>query len=82
MASHATGMGGGYLRSGASGDLIYLGAKSYGGAETSVPVGATWYSPAWVTFTTGATNTSANLYAFRNSGTAQAWFDDLVLVAG
>jgi hypothetical protein len=73
---------GGYLRSGASGDLIYLGAKSYGGAETSVPVGTTWYSPAWVTFTTGATNTSANLYAFKNGGTAQAWFDDFVLVAG
>ena len=45
---------GGYLKSGASGDPVYLGVKGYGGTETAVPVSSTQWTPVWVTFTTGA----------------------------
>lgn len=70
---------GGFLKSGAAGDPVYLGVKNYGGTETSVPVTSTVYKQAWVTFTTGANSTSALVYVYKNSGTAQAWFDDAVL---
>jgi hypothetical protein len=73
---------GGYLKSGASGDPVYLGVKGYGGAETAVPVSSTQWTPVWITFTTGASSTSATVYMYKNSGTAQAWGDDFTLQPG
>lgn len=73
---------GGYLKSGASGDPVYLGVKGYGGTETTVPVGSTQWTPVWITFTTGASSTSATVYMYKNSGTAQAWGDDFTLRPG
>jgi beta-xylosidase len=73
---------GGYLKSGASGDLVYLGVKGYGGTETAVPAGSTQWTPVWVTFTTGSSSTSATVYMYKNSGTAQAWGDNFTLQAG
>jgi hypothetical protein len=73
---------GGYLKSGASGDLVYLGVKGYGGTETAVPAGSTQWTPVWATFTTGSSSTSATVYMYKNSGTAQAWGDNFTLQAG
>ncbi|WP_034090772.1 GH39 family glycosyl hydrolase [Streptacidiphilus albus] len=73
---------GGYLRSGATGDPVYLGVKGYGGTETAVPVSSTQWTPVWITFTTGASSTSATVYMYKNSGTAQAWGDDFTLQPG
>jgi beta-xylosidase len=73
---------GGYLKSGASGDPVYLGVKGYGGTETSVPTGSTQWTPEWVTFTTGSSSTSATVYMYKNSGTAQAWGDNFTLQPG
>ncbi|WP_171074619.1 GH39 family glycosyl hydrolase [Nonomuraea basaltis] len=70
----------GYLRSGTPGDKVQLGVKDYGGAETSAFVDATTYTPTSVTFTTGPSSTSANLFARKNSGVGRAWFDDFALV--
>ena len=73
---------GGYLRSGAAGDPVYLGVKGYGGTEASVPVSSTQWTPVWITFTTGASSTSATVYMYKNSGTAQAWGDNFTLQPG
>ncbi len=73
---------GGYLRSAAVGDPVYLGVKGYGGTEVSVPIGSTQWTPVWITFTTGASSTSATVYMYKNSGTAQAWGDDFTLQPG
>ena len=73
---------GGYLRSGTTGDPVYLGVKGYGGAETAVPVSSTQWTPVWITFTTGASSTSATVYMYKNSGTAQAWGDNFTLQPG
>ena len=73
---------GGYLKSGASGDPVYLGVKDYGGTETAVPVSATQWTPVWITFTTGSSSTSATVYLYKNGGTAQAWGDDFTLRPG
>ncbi|KTR40732.1 hypothetical protein NS263_06650 [Curtobacterium oceanosedimentum] len=70
---------GGFLKSGSASEPVYLGVKNYGGTEKSVPVTSTAYKQAWVQFTTGANSTSALVYVYKNSGTAQAWFDDAVL---
>ncbi|RSM64131.1 hypothetical protein DMB66_21080 [Actinoplanes sp. ATCC 53533] len=70
----------GYLRSAVEGDVAHLGVKNHGGTETSSPVGSTSYRPTSVTFTTGAAHTSAELYVYKNSGLARAWFDDFTLV--
>ena len=73
---------GGYLKSGATGDPVYLGVKGYGGAETAVPVSSTQWTPEWITFTTGPSSTSATVYMYKNSGTARAWGDDFTLQLG
>jgi beta-glucanase (GH16 family) len=49
----------------ANGNTVYLGVKDFGGIETNMPVNtATSYGKAAVTFTTGATNTTALVYAY------------------
>ncbi len=58
---------------------MYLGAKNFGGAEVSSPVTTSRWKQASVTFTTGASSTSALLYFYKNSGAAQAWVDGAVL---
>ncbi len=63
----------------AAGEPVYIGAKNFGGYEVSTPVTASHWKQASVTFTTGSTATSALLYFYKNSGTAQAWVDGAVL---
>lgn len=67
----------GYLK---SADAVHLGVKGHGGPETSSHVTGTSYAPTSVTFTTGSGATTAQLYAYKNSGSVQAWFDDFSLV--
>lgn len=69
----------GQLRSGSSGEPVYIGAKDFGGTEISVPVNSTKWQQASVSFTTGPSSTSALLYFFKNSGSAKAWADGGVL---
>lgn len=71
---------GGMLKSGANNDPVYLGVKDFGGTETAAPVTSRNWQQAWVTFTTGPNSTSALVYAYKNSGTARAWFDDAMLI--
>ena len=65
----------------AAGEPVYIGAKNFGGTEVSTPVTTGHWKQTSVTFTTGSSATSALLYFYKNSGTAQAWVDGAVLVA-
>lgn len=65
----------GYIKT-ASGETAYIGVKNYGGAETSQSVSNTSFARAEVTFTTGASNTSATIYYYKASGSAVAFADD------
>lgn len=71
---------GGFLRSSVAGDPVYIGVKNYGGAEISVPISGTVYKQGWVRFTTSSTSTSALVYVYKNSGSAQSWVDDAMLI--
>jgi hypothetical protein len=61
-------------------DKTYLGVKNYGGVETNVNTLATTYTQLTMTFTTGASSTSADIYAWKNAGTAASYVDDFTLV--
>lgn len=63
----------------AGGEPVYVGAKNFGGTEVSTPVTTNRWKQASVTFTTGPSATSALLYFYKNSGSAQAWVDGAVL---
>lgn len=52
-----------------SGGTGYVGVKSYGGAVTKSPVSTNVYTKQTITFTTGATNTSAQIYIYNDTGT-------------
>ena len=73
---------GGYLKSGASGDPVYLGVGDCGGTVKVVPVSSTRWTPVWITFKTGPRSTSATVYMYKNSGRAQAWGDNFTLQPG
>lgn len=61
------------------GETIAIGVKNYGGTETFYNFTTTSYTQGSITFTTGATNTSANIYFWRSSGTGTAYADDVVI---
>lgn len=70
----------GFAKSSVAGQCVYLGVKGFGGTETRACVNTTSYSGGAVTFTTGATSTSAVIYFWNpsgNSGTGYA--DDIAL---
>ncbi len=64
-----------------SGSVI-LGVKNYGGAEKGTSVTSTSYTPASVTFTTGSTSTSADIYLYVPGAGNVAFGDDFSVVVG
>lgn len=69
---------GGYGKVSAAGESVIVGVKNYGGTAMGSQITSTVYQHAAVTFTTGASNTSAVVYFYKpNSGTAYG--DDFYL---
>ncbi len=60
-------------------DAIYVGVKNYGGTETNNFTTSSTYTQISITFTTGASNTSANIYCWKNGGSAASYCDDFSL---
>jgi hypothetical protein len=69
---------GGYAKVGASGQSVMLGVKEYGGDAVNTSLTHTAYTEASVSFTTGATQTSAVVY-FYKPGEGTAYGDDFYL---
>lgn len=65
-----------------AGNNAYIGVKDYGGSQLLAGFSDTSWTQNWVTFTTGATNTAATLFLYKNSGSGYAYFDDLQFSAG
>lgn len=61
-----------YLKVGSPGDTITLGARNYGGS-TSVSSTSGSYTQKSITFTTGSTNTTAQIYINRAAPGAWSW---------
>ncbi len=58
------------------GQGLSIGVKYFGGNETSKNVVANAWTRGTVSFTTGATNTSATIYGYRPASTAASYTDD------
>jgi hypothetical protein len=72
----------GWGETGATGGCIYVGAKQYDGTsnEQRQCLSSTSYTSGTVTFTTGASNTSAIIYLWApGTNTSASWGDDLSL---
>gem|GEM_PF-799813 len=70
----------GYVKVAGFGQQANIGVKEYGGAEIKASTISTGYMPLSVTFTTGATNTSAKLCFYRFAdGAGAAYGDDFEL---
>lgn len=63
-----------------AGDNVAIGVKNFGGTETFQTTTSTGYTQLTVTFTTGATNTTAQIYVWKNSGTSNTYADDFQVV--
>ncbi|MDF2926701.1 MAG: hypothetical protein K0R57_5615 [Paenibacillaceae bacterium] len=70
----------GWLKNDALADKAYLGVKDFGGSETMRTLsGTTDYVRLAVSFKTGATATSANIYFGKNTGAGLTYGDDFEL---
>jgi len=70
----------GFAKSSVAGQCIYLGVKNFGGTEARTCLSATSYTGGTVTFTTGASNTSATVYLWNPStNTATGYADDVTV---
>lgn len=59
---------------------VYIGVKNYGGTETNVGITSSAYTSSGdISFTTGASNTSATIYCFKATGTLDAYCDDFAV---
>jgi len=72
----------GWAKVGTAGEAVYIGVKDFGGAETNGTVTSTDYVQVSLTFRTGSSNTSAQIYCWRNDGTTPAICDNFVLRQG
>ncbi|MEV6007833.1 RICIN domain-containing protein [Streptomyces sp. NPDC051976] len=71
----------GWLKSGAAGEPMVLGVKdNYGGPGKSATTSSTSYTEADVVFTTGAGNTQATVYCYKNTSSAPGYCDDVALI--
>lgn len=72
----------GFAKTSAAGQCVYLGVKDFGGTETRTCLDSTSYTGGSVTFTTGTTSTSADIYFWNPStNTATGYADDISLAA-
>ena len=73
----------GWIKAGTSGNSAYIYAKNFGGSEVlSSPVTSTNYTQVNITFTTGASSTTAEIGLWRNTsaGSGDVFADDFELV--
>lgn len=63
-----------------AGEEVAVGVKSFGGTETYLRASTTSYTQQPIFFTTGGSTTSADVYCYKNSGSAAGYCDDYTLV--
>ena len=82
LKSNTTYTFSGWAKVSTAGDILSIGVKNFGGTETYQTISGTGYTKVSVTFTTGSSNTSANIYIWKVSGTSTTYADDFVLIPG
>lgn len=69
----------GWGRTANSGESVYIGVKSFGNPELSVPLTGTSWQQGTIAFTTGTSNTTATIYCYKVSGSGAGYCDDYTL---
>ncbi|WP_126249069.1 family 16 glycosylhydrolase [Chitinophaga rhizosphaerae] len=79
LAPNTTYTFGGYGKKSIASAGASIGVKSYGGTAVGASITGTAYQQHSVTFTTGASNTSAIVYIYKNSSSGTVYADDFYL---
>jgi hypothetical protein len=80
LSANTTYIYGGYAKAGGSGDPVLFGVKNYGGDQlTKTVTSTTAFVKDSIIFKTGASNTSAVIFFYKNQGTGSACGDDFFL---
>ncbi|MCM3746417.1 carbohydrate binding domain-containing protein [Paenibacillus pasadenensis] len=69
----------GYGKTGSANEPVQMGVKNYGGNQTLVQFSSTTYTKGELSFTTGASSTTATIFFYKPSGASAAWGDDFVV---
>jgi hypothetical protein len=67
----------GYIEPQNTGNGVELGVENYGGSYTTSYTSSAGWTLASLTFTTGSTNTTAEIFAYHDVGTGLAYADDV-----
>ncbi|MFJ9381137.1 ricin-type beta-trefoil lectin domain protein [Streptomyces sp. NPDC101455] len=66
----------GWAKTGTTGEQVNIGVKDYGGNEAVAAITSTAYTKGTVTFHTGSSNTTADIYCYEPTGTSTSSCDD------
>ena len=81
LSSNTTYQLEGFAKTSVAGDCVYLGVKNFGGTETRTCLSSTSYTGGSVTFTTGSSNTSADIYFWNPSTNTATGYGDGISLA-
>ncbi|MET7648259.1 carbohydrate binding domain-containing protein [Streptomyces sp. NPDC005426] len=70
----------GWMKTGATADNAVLGVKNHGGAQLTAGTTSTTWVQKSLSFTTGASATTATVFCYHNVGSGSAYCDDLQVV--
>lgn len=80
LAANTTYIFGGYAKAGGASDPVMFGVKSYGGDQiTKTVTNTAAFTKDSIVFKTGASNTSAVIFFYKNQGTGSVCGDDFFL---
>ena len=80
LSANTTYIFGGYAKAGSTNDPVMFGVKNYGGDQiTKVVANTAAFTKDSIIFKTGASNTSAVIFFYKNQGTGSACGDDFFL---
>lgn len=80
LAANTTYIYGGYAKAGSASDPVLFGVKNYGGDQiTKTVTNTTAFTKDSIVFKTGASNTSAVIFFYKNQGTGSVCGDDFFL---
>jgi beta-glucanase (GH16 family) len=79
LKANTTYIFGGYAKVANSGEQALFGVKDYGGSQLTTVLASTLFKKDSVIFKTGASNTSATVFFYKNTGTGAACADNFFL---
>jgi len=70
-----------WIKNAQPGEPTYLGVQNYGGGEVNVNTSSLLYTELSISFKTGPSITSADIYVWKNAGSDASYVDDISLTS-